>query len=879
MTQTQHMEPAWPGRKERVLLVDDEPQVLIALEDLLSEKFIVYKADSAARALELVEHERDIAVVVSDQRMPKMNGDELLTRVSSRCSASRILVTGYADLSAVIRAVNNGKIFAYVSKPWDPEDLQLTIDKGAEYFRLTRELAYERQLLRDLMNGMPDVIYFKDRALRFLRANRALGDMWNGGDSEGLVNKSLKDLGLDDETVASIEREELEIMRDGHAVTDRVEEVQLAGSTRWFSTTKAPIRAPDEQIVGLVCVAREVTERVLTEKKLARLSRIHAVRSGINSAIVRVKDRRGLLQETCRIAVREGELPLALIATVQPQTGQLQVSASDGGDEGLIDAIDSQLRAAVPGDVFSRALKSQKPCAIDDLELEPELAITAALLRHGHRALAVFPLFAAGKLEAVFALFSKQVGFDSEELKLLRELADNLSLALDHLAQGERLDFLAYYDELTKLPKRNLLTDRISQQLVACRNDGCRLAVVLLDVERFRHVNETLGRRGGDNLLLQIAERLKESLSQHDTLARFDSNSFAILIAPAENESELAARLERKILARLNESFTIEDTELRISVKGAVALFPSDGQEVDALVANAEAALKKAKSSGQRYLFYAPSMNERVREKLTLETKLRRAIEQDEFLLHYQPKVNLKSGRVVGLEALIRWQDPSEGLVPPGRFIPVLEETGLILDVGRWVMMRAAAQYTAWVEQGLTPPRIAVNVSAIQLGQRDFVRSVEQVAAEYPLLGAGLDLEITESVLIEDLNNNIEKLRAVKEQGPRVAIDDFGTGYSSLGYLSRLPIDALKVDRSFVIRMAEDSQDMAIVTTIISLAHALDLTVIAEGVETANQAHLLRLLRCDQIQGYLVAKPLPAEQVLPLLNMTTTFAPPKTSSS
>jgi EAL domain-containing protein (putative c-di-GMP-specific phosphodiesterase class I) len=265
-------------------------------------------------------------------------------------------------------------------------------------------------------------------------------------------------------------------------------------------------------------------------------------------------------------------------------------------------------------------------------------------------------------------------------------------------------------------------------------------------------------------------------------------------------------------------------------------------------------------------MFYAPQMNARVAEKLTLETKLRRAIENEEFLLHYQPKVELKTGRVIGLEALVRWCDPETGIVPPNQFIPVLEDTGMILEVGRWVLQDAARQFTEWAENGLEPPRIAVNVSAIQLVQKDFIVVLDETIARYPLASNGLDLEITESVFVDDLTGNAEKLRIARERGLRVAIDDFGTGYSSLGYLSRLPIDALKIDRSFITRMVEDPQDTAIVTTIISLAHSLDLKVVAEGVETLQQAQLLHLLKCDEAQGYLVARPQPARDVGRLLD-------------
>jgi len=354
-------------------------------------------------------------------------------------------------------------------------------------------------------------------------------------------------------------------------------------------------------------------------------------------------------------------------------------------------------------------------------------------------------------------------------------------------------------------------------------------------------------------------------------IARYSSNTFAAVVGPLEKEAEVAQWLELA-LTTLGQSANVAGTELRLAARAGISTYPSDGQEADALLANAEAALKKAKESAQRYLFYTPAMNGRVAERLSLETRLRNAIEKQEFILHYQPKVDLRTGRVVGLEALIRWLGPDGKLIPPGLFIPLLEETGMIIEVGSWVMHQAAWQHADWSSRALNPPRIAVNVSPLQLGQPDFVARLEGVLKKYPLASSGLDLEITESVLMEDLTGNTEKLRLAKAAGLGVAIDDFGTGYSSLGYISRLPIDALKIDRSFVLRMTDDPQEMSIVTTIISLAHALDLKVIAEGVETPAQAQLLRLLKCDQIQGYLVARPQAASDAEGLLASSFDFA-------
>jgi EAL domain-containing protein (putative c-di-GMP-specific phosphodiesterase class I) len=305
--------------------------------------------------------------------------------------------------------------------------------------------------------------------------------------------------------------------------------------------------------------------------------------------------------------------------------------------------------------------------------------------------------------------------------------------------------------------------------------------------------------------------------------------------------------------------FEVGETKLRLAARTGIALFPDDATDPEALLCNAEAALKKAKARGERYLFYTQEMTARIAEQLALENRLRQALEKDEFVLHYQPKVDIEGRTMVGMEALIRWQSRELGLVPPLQFIPLLEQTGLILEVGAWALERAARDRRSWVEAGLMPPRIAVNVSAIQLRRGDFVETLERAIAG----GAsppGIDLEITESLIMEDIHASIEKLNAVRRLGVGVAIDDFGTGYSSLFYLARLPVEALKIDRSFVATMADEPTTMTLVETMISLAHSLRLKVVAEGVESEAQAKILRRLGCDELQGYLFSRPLTAKQ-------------------
>jgi len=854
--------------KERVLLVDDEPQVLVALEDLLSDDFVVFKAESAERALRVVEAERDLAVVVTDQRMPRMSGDELLAKLAGISDAARMLVTGFADLSAVVRAVNEGRIFAYVAKPWEPDDLRLKVQRAADHFRLAQELAQERRLLRDLMDNTTDGIYFKDAELRFLRANGPLLERL-GTDAATIVGKRLPELVGVDPDVDAAELEERHLVAGGEPVGEVTRPLPFAGIQRWFSESKAPVRDSSGTIVGIVGISRDVTERKLAEERFARLTSVQSLMGGINSAIVRAQDRDTLLAECCRIAVAVGGIAQAAIFEVDPESKHARMAAAEPPTSSILREVALELEAGAPMSApLAAAIERKQPLVHNDLAAAPDARFQKLLLEHDLRSLALFPLQRGGRVEAMFGLAAKQAGFfDSEEVKLLSDVTDNISLALDHIGKTTRLNFLAYHDGLTGLPNRDLFIDRVSQQLSASARDGKQAAVLVVDLGRFRHINDTLGRQGGDALLAQVAERLKKVIGHVGSLARLFGNTFGVLVTPVESESFVGLLIENEILEALRESFIVGETEVLASARVGIALSPSDGESAETLLGNAEAALKKAKASGQPFVFYAPVMNARVSEQLALEMKLRRAVERDEFLLHYQPKVDLRSGVLVGLEALIRWRDPDSGLVPPGKFIPLLEETGLIREVGRWVLERAALQHHEWVSAGHTPPRIAVNVSALQLASRDFVERLERVLQHYPA-GVGLDLEITESVFVDDLDGSIAKLQAARRHGVKVAMDDFGTGYSSLSSIGRLPLDSLKIDRSFVLRMTEDPQSTSIVTTVISLGHALDLTVVAEGVETHEQARLLRLLKCDQAQGYLIARPAPAEEIVKLLGTT-----------
>jgi diguanylate cyclase (GGDEF)-like protein len=428
-----------------------------------------------------------------------------------------------------------------------------------------------------------------------------------------------------------------------------------------------------------------------------------------------------------------------------------------------------------------------------------------------------------------------------------------------HQLVAERAEYLAYYDVLTGLANRALFHERLEQSVVNANEQGRKLALVLLDIERFKTINDTLGRQAGDALLKDLAVRLLGHAAEVGRLARIDADHFAVMVPEVQTEEEVARLIEQRVGEVFDPPFRIGNSELRVSAKYGIAMFPGDGADADTLFRNAEAALKKAKASGNRYLFYTQTMNERVAEKLTLENQLRRALDKEEFVLHYQPKVNLQSGKLTSAEALIRWNDPRTGLVPPGRFIPILEETGLIYAVGRWALRKAIEDYLRWHTAGLVPVRIAVNVSPLQLRDRGFIAEIERAIAIDAQAAAGLELEFTESMIMEDVKHSIATLQAIRAMGVTIAIDAFGTGLSSLGYLAKLPVDTLKIDRSFVNDMTVAPEGLALVSTFINLAHSLKLKVVAEGVETEEQSRLLRLLSCDEMQGLLFSKPVPTE--------------------
>jgi len=634
-------------------------------------------------------------------------------------------------------------------------------------------------------------------------------------------------------------------------------------------------KEPDGSAEYLSTIARDITVQKENERRIMRLNRLYAVLSGINMAIVRTHDRQELFEEACRIAVEHGQFRMAWIGLLDADGITVTPVAKAGIEEGYLDNIKmSAIQDAPDGcRMVTRALREQTAVFCNDIDTDPQMARwREEALRRGYRSIVVFPLQVGEKVVGLLLLYAAETDFfDREELALLTELAGDISFALDHMEKEQRLNYLAYYDALTGLPNRALLNDRLEQTTRAARHNEWLLAVLFVDLDNFKAVNDTLGHTIGDVLLQEVARRLASCLRDTDTVGRLGGDEFGIIL-PEISNSEDAAMVARKVIESCAKPYLIQGHELFVSASVGITLFPDDAVDSEILIRNADTALYRAKDLGRNtYQFFTAEMNQSTQDKMRLETDLRHALANGEFLLHYQPKVSCVSGKITGFEALLRWQHPQRGLVGPDEFIPALEETGLMVSVGEWVLASACVQAKSWHDAGLGTPSMAVNISGRQIDAADLCETVRSALTASGLAPAHLELELTESQLMKEAEGIIGLLSRLKVIGVHIAVDDFGTGYSSLAYLKRFPIDSLKVDKDFVRDIVADVNDVSITRAIITLAHNLKLKVVAEGVETEGQLGLLIANHCDEVQGYYFSRPLPAEAATALLQSGRTL--------
>jgi diguanylate cyclase (GGDEF)-like protein len=654
--------------------------------------------------------------------------------------------------------------------------------------------------------------------------------------------------------------------------------------------------AADEEIVALLArMAENVSfaldnfdraqEKAKADEQRERLTRMFAALSATNEAIMRAKSRTEMFELVCAAAASGGKFTSTSIALVTPD-GDLDAVAAAGPTAERTRNVRLSIDEARPEGrgVSGTAFRSGKASISNDyLADEQRSSLLHAVVRgDGAKSAAAFPLLIHGRSVGVMVFLSAEKNtFTAEFVELLQRLADNVSFALENFDRGdaknkadERIEYLASHDSLTELPNRETFNTLLRQAIETAHRHRRRFALLFIDLDRFKVINDSLGHDAGDMLLMEMANRLRRALRSNDVVARLGGDEFVVILeecAEAGDVEHIAANL----LSVLSQPVELTGHECHTTASIGIAMYPENGSDALTLTKNADMAMYLAKEDGKNsFHFFSKEARGQSIERLALENALRRALERDQLTLHYQPKLDMASGQVTGVEALLRWTHPEFGMVPPLQFIPLAEETGLIVPIGRWVLKEACAQNMAWQRRGLRPVSLAVNLSPRQFADERLLADIDEALAGSGMSPVLLQLEVTESMVMRNVSRAVRVLEAIRSRGIRLAIDDFGTGHSSMSLMKQFPIDTIKIDRSFVRDLPLDSEDRAIAKAIIGMAKALGMTVVAEGVETAEQQAFLQSHGCDEMQGFLFSKPLPSRQLADLLRTAAPLESP-----
>lgn len=735
-------------------------------------------------------------------------------------------------------------------------------DEVARLFPSQPDIADRHYWLEAMINHVPDYIYAKDTEGRFLIANEVtVAD--NGLESlQDLVGKTDFDLHPHEfaQAVAGTERRVLETGEPIFGIEERA--IVTKGRDRWLMTSKVPLRSKSGKIIGIVGISRDITDRKSAERLLEGQARLLE-----------------MIAKGKPLTEFFNELVLLIEALLPGIKGSILLLSEDGRHllHGAAPSLDRAYSAAVhaleigpnAGSCGTAAWRGEQ-VIVSDVYADPLWADYALLLKSsGLRSCWSTPILSRErKVLGTFALYAHEVATPCEQEQELIAMAAHLAgIAIERKRAEDRISFLAHHDALTGLPNRVLFEEQVDGMLEEIRERDQCAVLAFLDLDNFKLINDSLGHAAGDELLKAVAGRMRASVRKADFVVRVGGDEFIILLNGLPKERDIVLSRLEDIRSAIAMPLQLQGRSLQVSCSMGVACFPNQGRTAGELLANADMAMYRAKELGRDNIqVFTEEMAARAHERLQWQEELREALAGEEFLLHFQPQMNLGTGRIFVAEALLRWNHPVRGIISPSVFIPLAEETGLIVPIGDWALRAACRQLKAWQDAGLPPLIISVNVSARQFRERNWASRVAEILKETGLEARYLELELTESLIMQDVPGAIATMHALEAIGVHLAIDDFGTGYSSLSALKRFPVRRLKIDRSFVTDIPLDADDMAITSAIISLAQKLGLRVIAEGVESEAQVEFLQKAGCDEIQGYFFSRPLSAEAFESLLS-------------
>jgi diguanylate cyclase (GGDEF)-like protein/PAS domain S-box-containing protein len=720
-----------------------------------------------------------------------------------------------------------------------------------------RQIVDERISLQALIDWVPNYLWVKDTQSRFIVVNSALAT--DSGRDKTADMIGLTDFDIHPPEVAQKFRQvEQSVLESGQPLIDAEEfVVNASGTVKWLSSTKVPLRNAQNEIFGLVGIARDITARKQADV-------LRSGQANILEMIATSAPLENVLDSLMRLVESQLKGIFGSVLLLDKDGIHLRHGAAPSLAKAYMSAIDGSAIGPKTGSCGTAAYR-REPVVVTDILQDPlwedyrELAAP-----YGYRSCWSTPILShQGVVLGVFAMYSMSVREPTEtETRLIEFTTHIAGIAIERKRAEDQIHFMANHDALTGLPNRALLEDRLSQAVLYAQRYNRWVAVVFIDLDNFKLVNDTLGHNAGDELLKTVASRLVGCVKATDTVVRVGGDEFAIVLFDQPTNIDVISETLQAIRDAIAEPVPVAEHRLRLTASIGIANYPKDGTSPDRLLANADAAMYRAKEFGRdNFQFYAPEFNSTAHEKFLLQEELRTALARSEFALLYQPQVDLRSGQILAVEALVRWNHPARGVVSPMMFIPTAEETGLIVPIGDWILHEACRQNKAWQRAGLAPVTVCVNVSARQFREKNLIDRVVNALEESGLEARYLELEVTESLIMQDFELAVATMNGLQKLGVQISIDDFGTGYSSLSALKTFPVQRLKIDKSFIDDLATDENDQAVTSAVISLGQKLNLRVLAEGVETEDQVAFLRKNNCDEMQGNYFSKPLSAGDI------------------